>query len=116
MHTTPSSQRPSRLVTITHPYHPLRGQRVEIIRICRGADPDLTVQFPDGLQTVIAMSWTDYATPQGSDPPSTPPHLLDFDGLRRAVQLIEHMRQEGRYPAADDDGDGTCPLNDEGYD
>lgn len=101
-------------MTITHPYHPLCGQQVEVVRVCRGADPDLTVQFPDGLQTVIAMSWTDYATPQGFDPPSTSPHLLDCDGLCQAVQLIEHMRQEGRYPA--DDGGETCLPNHKSYD
>jgi hypothetical protein len=106
------------LVTIIHPYHPLCGQQVEIIRIHhRGADPDLVVQFPDGLHAVIAMSWTDYATLQGFafDPPSTPPHLLDFDGLRQAVQLIDRIRQEGRYPAANG-RDKTCIPGDKSYD
>ena len=115
MYTTPSSQRPSGLVIITHPYHPLCGQQVEIIRICRGDDPTLVVQYPDGLHGVIATSWTDYATPQGFDLPSTPPHLLDFGGLCRAVQLIDRLRREGRYPAVDD-GDKTCPPDDKSYD
>ena len=98
MYTTPSSQRPSQCVTITHPYHPLCGQQVEIVRIHRGPDPDIVVQFPNGLRAVIAMSWTDYATPPGFDPPPTPPHLLDFDGLYQVVQLIDRIRQDGRFP------------------
>ena len=102
-------------MTITHPYHPLYGQQVEIIRICRGADPALVVQYPDGLHVVIAMSWTDYASPQDFDPPSTPPHLLDSNGLCRVVQLIDRIRREGRYPAPDD-GVETCPPDDDRYD
>jgi len=31
-------------VTITHPYHPLRGHRVTLVRIRHGVDPDLIVQ------------------------------------------------------------------------
>jgi len=114
-YTTPLSQHPPQFVTITHPYHPRCGEQVKIVRVCRGADPDITVQLSDGLHVVVAMSWTDYATPQDLAPASTPPHLLDFDGLRQAVQLIDRIRQEGRYPAADD-GDKICPPNDKSYD
>jgi hypothetical protein len=103
------------LVTITHPYHPLRGQQVEVICVRRGTDPDLVIRLPDGLHAAIAMSSTDYAVPPDLDPPSVPPHLLDFDGLRQVVQLIEHIRQEGRYSAADD-GDKTCTPDDVSYD
>lgn len=102
-------------MTITHPYHPLCGQQVRFIRICRGVDPDLTVQRPDGLHVVIPMSWTDYTTLPGSDSSSTPPHLLDLDGLRCVAQLIDRIRQEGRYPAVNH-GDQTCPPDDESYD
>jgi hypothetical protein len=63
----------------------------------------------------MAMSWTDYVAPQGFDPPSVPPHLLDFDGLRLAAQLIDRIRQEDRYPAADG-RDKTCTSGDESYD
>ncbi len=103
-------------MTITHPYHPLRGQQVEIIRIHhRGADPDLIIQFPDGLHAAIAMSWTDYITPQGLDLPSDPLHLLDFNGLRQTVQLINRIRQKGHCSTADD-RNKTCTSDDESYD
>jgi len=116
-HTTSPLQRPLELVTITHPFHPLRGQQVEIIRVRRGTDPDIVVRHPDGSHAAVAMSWTDYAVPTGMEPPSTstPPHLLDFTGLRQAVQLIARIRQDGRYSAADD-GDGFGTPADDGYD
>jgi hypothetical protein len=114
-HTTPLSQPSPQFVTITHPYHPRHGERVKLTRVCRGADPDLTVQLSDGLHVVVAMSWTDYATPQGAEHPSTPPHLLDFNGLRQAAQLIDHIRQDGRFPP-DESKDRTCPPAHKGYD
>ena len=114
-HTTPPLQHPLELVTIIHPFHPLRGQQVEVIRVRRGTDPDIIVRHPDGSHAAVAMSWTDYAIPAGVEPPSSPPHLLEFTGLRQAVQLIARIRQDGRCSTADDgDGFGT-PVAD-GYD
>src|SRR5947209_12618619 len=91
--TTPSSLPPSGFVTITHPHHPLRGQRVEIIRLRRGKDPDLIVRLPDGCHAAIALSSTDSATPPDLPPPSRPEHLLDLDGLRQVIQLLDRLAQ-----------------------
>lgn len=86
-------------MTITHPYHPLFGQQVEIVRVRRGVDPDLIVRLPDGHHAAIAMSWTSSSPPSPRDtPPSATPPLLDLNGLRQIVQLIDHMRAEGRFP------------------
>jgi hypothetical protein len=85
-------------VTITHPYHPLYGQQVEIIRVRRGRDPDLVVRLPDGHHAAIAMSWTSSSPPAPLEAPPITPHLLDLNGLRQIVQLLEHIRNEGRYP------------------
>jgi len=88
-------------VTITHPHHPLCGQQVEVIRVRRGADPDLIVRLPSGLHAAIAMSWTNYAT--ASDPDSSPvsPHLLDVNGLHQIVQFIEQIRRNRCSPASE---------------
>jgi Family of unknown function (DUF5372) len=105
-HTTPSSQSSSGFVTITHPHHPLRGQRVEIIRLRRGADPDLIVRLPDGRHAAIALSSTDYAALPGDTPEPAPRHLLDLTGLRQVIQLLDHIAQRG--PSASSDGDPTA--------
>ena len=41
--------------------------------------------------------------------------MLDFNGLRLAAEVIERMRQEGRYPVADGEG-GSCASEDKEYD
>ena len=91
-------------MTIIHPHHPLRGQRVQIVRIRRGPDPDLIVRLPDGLHAAVAMSWTDYAALPALAAPSTTPHLLDIDGLRHAAEFIARLRQQGAQVGA---GGGT---------
>jgi len=101
--TTPSSQAPSGFVTITHPHHPLRGQRVEIVRIRRGTDPDLIVVLPDGRHAAVALSSTDYASAPESPPPTAAKHLLDLDGLRRVTLLLDRLTQpRGATSTADD--------------
>jgi hypothetical protein len=87
-------------VTITHPHHPLHGQRCEVVRIRRGVDPDLVIRLADGSHAAIAMSSTDYGettghpvAPSGPDLP-----LLDLQGLRQIVLLVDQLRQDGRLP------------------
>jgi hypothetical protein len=86
------------LVTITHPHHPLRGRQVEIIRIRRGADPDIVVGLPDGSHAAIAMSWTDFGAAPQAKTTDVAPHLLDLEGLRHALRVIDRIRQDGRFP------------------
>jgi hypothetical protein len=101
------------LVTITHPFHPLCGQQVEIIRIRWGADPDLIVRLSDGLHAAVAVDWTDYTASTDLDPPTVSPHLLDFDGLCQAVQLIDRIHQESRHSAMNDQDKICAPSGDE---
>jgi hypothetical protein len=93
--TTHSSHPPSGFVTITHPHHPVRAQKVEIIQIRRGLDPDLIVRLPDGHHAAIAMSGTDYASPPEGEAPPRPDHLLDFHGLRQIHLLLDRISRKG---------------------
>jgi hypothetical protein len=79
-------------VTITHPHHPLCGQRVEVVFVRRGADPDLIVRVPGGQHAAIRQSWTgDEAAPVA--PVAGPVRLLDVAGLRKAAHLVAQLRQ-----------------------
>jgi len=99
-YTTSLSQPSLEYVTITHPHHPLNGQRCEVVRIRRGVDPDLIIRLADGSHAAIAMSSTDYGETAG--PPVAPsgPDLprLDLQGLRQIVLLVDQLRQDGRLP------------------
>ncbi|MBU1752151.1 MAG: Y4bD/Y4pK family protein [Chloroflexi bacterium] len=97
-------------MTITHPFHPLYGQQVEVVRSRWGADPDLIVRLPEGGHVAVAVDWTDYAAATEFDRPPGPPHLLDFAGLAQARQLIDRICQESRGPAPGD-GAETCTAS-----
>ncbi len=80
-------------VRVTHPHHPLYGQRVAVIRVRRGADPDLIIRLPDGYHGAIAASWTDYAG--GAHVPedaTVAPPLLDLVGLARIAEFVVRRR------------------------
>jgi hypothetical protein len=92
-------------VTITHPCHPLHGKQVQVLYICHGPQVQLIVQFPDGLRAYVPLDWTDLTSPQQHDSPADSRHLLDLDGLRQVVQLIDCIRDRTRS----DRGTATCP-------
>jgi len=87
-------------VTITHPHHPLWGQRCEVVFIRRGVDPDLILRLADGTHAAIAMSWTDAgegqalsAAQNGSDLP-----LLDLQGCVRSCTSWANCAKKIGFP------------------
>jgi hypothetical protein len=86
-------------VTIIHPYHPLNGQQVEVVRVLRGPDPDLIVRHPDGRHAAISMSLTSYANPQESKGMEARLHLLDLDGLHQIVAFLDALQVPTVSPA-----------------
>jgi len=86
-------------VTITHPHHPCRGQRLPVVCFRSGANPAVIVRLPDGSHAAVALDATDYAAdPSASLSPASAVPLLDLDGLRRLAQFLAHLRQQGRFP------------------
>jgi hypothetical protein len=77
---------------VTHPHHPLHGQRVQLIRVRQGPDPDLIIRMPDGYHGAIAASLTDYAATSETDPSLTEPPLLSLEGLWQMAHFIEQQR------------------------
>jgi len=71
-----------------------------VVRIRHGADPDLVVRLPDSTHAAIAMHLTDYAGAPAPPVQLQSPHLLDIAGLRHVVQLLEAIRQDGRWPGS----------------
>ena len=95
--TTSSMGTPS-YVTITHPYHPLRGQKLELINVQRRVTPELMVRHPDGRSIRIPRDWTDYNAPQAGQTKAPPAHLLDIKGLREIARFISNINSENLEP------------------
>ncbi len=78
---------------MTHPHHPLHGQRVQLIRVRRGPDPDLIIRMPDGYHGAIAASLTDYGGPPDPDLSPIDPPLLSIEGLWQIAQWVRQQRE-----------------------
>ena len=79
-------------VTITHPYHPLNGHQVEVVRVRRGLDPDMIVRLPDGRHAAVAMSLTNYAGSTDNQQLAARLHLLDLNGLRQIIAFLDALK------------------------
>jgi hypothetical protein len=77
---------------IRHPFHPLRGQRFEVLkqRKVAGVDTLLLRELERGSFSV-AREWTDWADPSASELLGVPPPRLDAHSLFELVTLIEQL-------------------------
>jgi len=72
-------------VTITHPHHPLYGQKCELIKVRRGPNPVLVIKMPNGKEARLPRDWTDY------DMSTAPDSLLPIEGLREIIKIIGQL-------------------------
>jgi len=56
------------------------------------------------------MSSTDYASAPENPPATTAEHLLDLDGLRRVIQMLDRLAEPGHNPSITGDRVQTKPL------
>src|ERR1041385_1696374 len=75
---------------IRHPFHPLRGQRFEVLKKRRVAGVDTLIlrELKRGSFSV-AREWTDWADPSLSDSLGFPPRRLDAQSLLELACLLE---------------------------
>jgi len=75
---------------IRHPFHPLRGQRFEVLkkRHIAGVDTLILRELERGSFSV-AREWTDWADPTLPDSLGFPPQRLDAQSLLELVTLLE---------------------------
>jgi hypothetical protein len=85
-------------VTITHPYHPLHGHKLELMMVPRKANSKLVVRHPEGKSLRIPRDWTDYNAPQAEQTETAPPHLLDIKGLREIAKFMNNLDSENLRP------------------
>jgi predicted phage terminase large subunit-like protein len=77
---------------IRHPFHPLRGQRFEVLKKRRVAGVDtLILREREHGSFSIAREWTDWADPSVFELFSLPPCRLSAESLFELVTLLEHL-------------------------
>lgn len=77
---------------IRHSFHPLRGQRFEVLKERRLAGVDtLILRELDRGTFSVAREWTDWADPSPYDSLGLSPQRLDADSLFELVALLEQL-------------------------
>jgi hypothetical protein len=77
---------------ICHPFHPLRGQRFQVLKTRRVAGSE-TLLLRDLVRGsfAIARDWTDWADPTVADARDLPPRRLDASSLIELVGIVERL-------------------------
>ena len=77
---------------IRHPFHPLRGQRFEVLKKRRVAGVDtLILRELERGSFSVAREWTDWADPTLSDSAGLPPQRLNVRSLLELANLLEAL-------------------------
>ena len=77
---------------IRHPFHPLRGQRFEVLKERRSGGIDtLLLRELDRGTFSIAREWTDWADPSPYGSLGLPLRRFDPDSLLELAALLEHL-------------------------
>jgi hypothetical protein len=83
-------------VTITHPFHPLRGERLKVLSSKSFNSRDiLSLQNLSGRIVSIPREWTDKADPHPYHSLTSPLPILSFTHLQQLAELIpilQHAR------------------------
>jgi Family of unknown function (DUF5372) len=82
---------------ICHPFHPLRGQRFQVIKQRRiaGADTLILRDLERGTFS-LAREWTDWADPSPHAALGCSPHRLDAESLFELVALLNQLATSNR--------------------
>jgi hypothetical protein len=78
--------------TITHPFHPLRQQRFEVLKTRRvGGVDTLILRHPQLGSYAIALEWTDWRLPDAATVCGTATHKLEPTTLLELATLLAQV-------------------------
>jgi hypothetical protein len=82
---------------ITHPFHPRKGQRFQVVSVrrVRGVD-SVALRRASGETFFVPREWTDRADPSPYSQLAIGPLLVDFEHLLAVVELLEAVMRSSR--------------------
>ncbi|WP_256576112.1 DUF5372 family protein [Bradyrhizobium sp. CCGUVB23] len=84
---------------ITHPFHPLRGQRFVVLKIRRMSGVEtLSLRHASMGSFAVRRDWTDWAPPGTPSEPTEAnlPLLIDVTGLLALADLVVSIKHKTR--------------------
>ena len=91
--------------SITHPFHPRRGQRFRVLKVRRyRGEATLILEGGECGSFSILEDWTDKAVPSRAGTP----RLLSAPALLELVQLVQQLKASREPAASNQKGVDTC--------
>lgn len=85
-------QRPLGSAEVTHPFHPLRGQRFVVLKLRRVSGVEtLSLRHPDLGSFAMIREWTDWAPPGAQTATTALPLLMNAFGLAALAGVVEFI-------------------------
>src|SRR5271157_3747092 len=79
--------------TVTHPFHRLRGQTFEVLKVRRlSGQESLSLRHPERGTFAMLRNWTDWAPPGASPSPGCESLLIDAFGLVQLAELVAWLK------------------------
>jgi Family of unknown function (DUF5372) len=83
-------------VRVTHPFHPLSGQRLPLLhRGHTGEERWVVLQRPDGSVLRVPTEWTDLRTPDGYGDVARGRSRFRLPDLLKLAESVRLIRREG---------------------
>jgi hypothetical protein len=92
------AEKQNEFVTVVYRHSQLYGQTFKVVHVDAHSDEILIVELLDGSLCKLARSWTELSRKQEHNLSAEPGLLLDPDGLRRMIAVIDRMKREGGSP------------------
>src|SRR5580704_11130032 len=90
------SHQPLGSAEVTHPFHPLRGQRFVVLKVRRVAGVEtLSLRHHDLGSFAMAREWTDWAPPGAPAVSAGKSLTIDAFGLLSLTQLVTSLTRNG---------------------
>jgi hypothetical protein len=84
-------------VEITHPFHPLRGQKFAVLKLRTVSGvATLSVRHPDLGSFAIPDDWTDWSVANSA--PSAQSLMIDALGLAELAVIVESLARDSQRP------------------
>src|SRR5271169_3819215 len=90
------SHQPLGSAEVTHPFHPLHGQRFVVLKVRRVAGVEtLSLRHHDLGSFAMALEWTDWAPPGASAVSAGKSLMIDAFGLLSLTELVTSLTRNG---------------------
>src|SRR5258708_16531710 len=84
------SRQPLGSAEVTHPFHPLRGQRFVVLKLRRVSGVEtLSLRHPDLGSFAMRREWTDWAAPEAGAAPGIEPIIIHPSGPAAPAGLVQ---------------------------